>query len=376
MTQIHDAPPTAPENTGSTITEPTDEEPVAISAAADHPAEGDPGSPQPSGNAPTERPVRRINDWWRQRQTERRASRTKSFRTVPDRSGWTVLAVIALGLLVLTIVAVGLHTALGALRDAALAAHIEPTAATLYWIGVDGLIVVAIIAAMVLRHEPWARWYALGVVAVFTLASGLLQYLHGRGQFTPDRVTGIVPPLPPYVVLVIAALVIGTIFCGTHMFVYVLRHLFPRTVADQAVNPITAPTGADLEPVVTADPDSDTGDGSPAGQRSGDDQSPPVAIEPDPLDIAKLVYAACLDAEVKLSRKKLAEVARISERQAGHIRTDVEVEREEAAERERLAEQERAEAERLAAAEREAQRDSKTINGSPVQADLTTIGGA
>ncbi|WP_433414986.1 hypothetical protein ACQP1V_36145 [Microtetraspora malaysiensis] len=238
----------------------------------------------------------------------RRIAPVKPPRPVPApvRSRWAIVGVGVLGALVLAIVAVGLHTALGPLRDTALAAHIEPAAARLYWIGVDGLIVIAIIAAMILRHDPTARRYALTIVGLFTVASGVLQYLHGLGWTTPNPVSGVMPPLPWGVVAVVAALVIGTIFCGTHLFVYVLRQLFPRVLADRSGTPTEEPSGDRME-------------------------DEPPAEGPDPNEVARLVYAACLDAGVKLSRAKLAEVGQISERQAGYVKTDVEIERVEAA---------------------------------------------
>ncbi|MGW5689254.1 hypothetical protein [Nonomuraea sp. NPDC003754] len=283
-----------------------------------------------------------------------------------DRSFWAITGVAVLGLLVVGIVAVGLNTSLGPLRDTALVAHIEPGAARLWWIGIDGLIVVAIVAAMILRHDPAARRYALGIVAIFTAASGLLQFLHGLGWTTPDTRSGEVGPLPWQVVAVIAVLVIGTIFCGTHLFVYVLRYLFPRALSDQARSSVEGPAGPVVRQPESIDAETDTGDGSAEEGRSGEGEQP--LPEPDPVKVAALVYAACLDADVKLSRERLAKIAKISERQAGYVRTDVEIERAETAERERLA----AEQEQMDPAETVRQtslHSGKKINGSPAQAD-------
>lgn len=245
------------------------------------------------------------------------AGTRRNARTSAARSRWEITGVGALAALVLTIVGVGLFVGMGALQDAAGAAHIDPDAAQLYWIGVDGLIVVAIVAALILRHDPAARRYCLIVIGVFTIASGILQYLHGLGWFTPDPVSQVIAPLPWGVVLLVACLVIGMIFCATHLFVHTLRRLFPGTPADQEEHPADAP----MEGAVEAQP-------------SACQCAPEVVYEtrdPDPEDIARLVYGIALDLDVKIARDRLAKACGISSRAAGRIRTDVEVDREEAA---------------------------------------------
>ncbi|GIH69420.1 DUF2637 domain-containing protein [Sphaerimonospora thailandensis] len=253
----------------------------------------------------------------------RRTASAPAILPVSVRSTWAVLGVGVLGLLVLAIVAVGLHTALGPLRDTALAAHLEPEAAKLYWIGVDGLIVVAIIAAMILRHDRKARRYALGIVGLFTIASGVLQYLHGLGWTTPDRVSGVMPPLPWPVVVVVAGLVIGTVFCGTHLFVYVLRQLFPGSPSEQRGH---APGGEG---------------GEASGAQGG--TGPERPEQGGPLDpetereirkwFAAVAVGLLLENGVKPKRKTLATHFGISERQVGYVIADVERERDAAAER-------------------------------------------
>jgi hypothetical protein len=363
MQEVQQAPAPAPENSSSMIAPAADG--LGGPVPPDRPEPGDPAAAEAAADGPPAVPRRRVNEWWKRRQDERAAARRRRAQTLADRSGWAIAGVVALAVLVLSIVGVGLSVSLGPLRDTAMAAHIDPTAASLWWIGVDGLVVVAIIAGVVLRHDPWARFYALLVVAFFTGASGLLQFLHGLGLTAPDQAGGGDPRLPWQVVALIATLVIGTIFCATHLFIYVLRHLFPRALADQAEQvPDRAAEPSSTTPEKIND-ESDSEDGPPDTERSEEQPSPPPTPEPDPLVIAALVYGACLDADVKLSRKRLAEIARISERQAGHIRTDVEIEREEA------------EAERQAATLREAMRrisvdtgsDRALVNGSPSGGD-------
>ncbi|MEV4062652.1 hypothetical protein [Nonomuraea dietziae] len=307
------------------------------SIAPDQPAEADPVSEPP-------RPRR----WaaWRERRRGRAVTRRAATPSLPttapsppaDRSRWAILGVAVLGALVLVIVGVGLNTALGALQDMARSAHIDDAAADLYWIGVDGLIVVAIIAAMILRHDRNARRYALGIVVAFTALSGVLQYLHGLGWTTPNQVTGVVPKLPWPVVAVVALLVIGTIFCGTHLFVYVLRHLFPRALADQRLSPEDPVASEASAAPETATSDSDTGDGSDGESRPEKAEQPLMDAETE-REIRKWFAAITvhliLDAGGKPTRSKIAGSFGIADRQAGYVIADVIADREEAAERER-----------------------------------------
>lgn len=284
-----------------------------------------------------EAPRRRINEWSQRRKDARRARRSAVARAVPDRSPWAILGVIVLGGLVLAIVGVGLHTALGPLRDTALAAHLEPSAATLYWIGVDGLIVVAIIAAVILRHDPWARWYALGIVGLYTFASGLLQFLHGLGWTAPDPVTGRFPPLPWPVVATVAVLVIGTIFAGTHLLVYVLRHLFPRALIDQGEQLAEGTSSASDEDHLKINRDStgDSNEGDGPDENGRPEPDEPLVLDAEKArEIAKWHAAVAvhliLDAGGKPVRAKIAGSFGIAERQAGYVIADVIADREDA----------------------------------------------
>lgn len=332
---MHDltiTPPSAPELTDEEpTTGVTSAGPLAEQGnAPDQDAEPDPND---SGEAPVKAPrKRRFNAWKERKRAARAARRTPRLRAT-GRSWWAVAGVVVLALLVLVIVVVGLSVSLGPLRDTALAVHIDPTAASLWWIGVDGLVVVAIIAAVVLRHDPWARWYALGVVAFFTAASGLLQYLHGLGLTGPDQASGADPELPHVVVALVAALVIGTIFCATHLLVYVLRHLFPNAMGDQGGQPAADAGQAAPEVTEPHSSDSDTGDGP-----ADNDRPEPPLLDPETEREVRKWFAAIaihmiLDAGGKPVRSKIARSFEIADRQAGYVIADVTADREEAAER-------------------------------------------
>jgi hypothetical protein len=152
--------------------------------------------------------------------------------TVADvkRTTGRTWAVAVLALVVVGIVAVAFRGSWGALRDAALACHVDRTSADLYPFAVDGLMVVAIIAAVLLRHDAGARRYCLWIIGGYTVASWLMNFLHGLGWFSPDLVTR-ARPVPPWpVVIVVASLMIGSIYLGSHLVVYVWRHIWPDTV--------------------------------------------------------------------------------------------------------------------------------------------------
>jgi hypothetical protein len=214
------------------------------------------------------------------------------------------------------IVAVAFRGSWGALRDAALACHFDHSAAVLYPWGVDGLQIEAIIAAVVLRHDRWARNYCFGIIGGYTVASLAINYMHGLGKFTTDPATGH-PPVPPkYVVALIAALVIGSIFLGSHLLVYIWRHVFPEpptAIAEQ----MTSTAGT-----LSAEP----GTGVPA--------LPPTAIEQ-----AEKAYRVSLHPDLKtLTVNDLHERYGVSVREARTVRKKVNTETAQPAEASDLAE--------------------------------------
>ncbi|MFF0864126.1 DUF2637 domain-containing protein [Nonomuraea sp. NPDC003560] len=215
-----------------------------------------------------------------------------------------------LGIVLLGIIAVAFRGSWTAHRDAALASHFDATGAALYPFAPDGLIVIALIAAMVLRHTRKARLYALFVVGLFTFTSFVINHLHGLGQFTRNPVSGAVPDLPWPVVALIAGQVIGAIFFGSHLIVFALRHLFPGTHADQPEhgNESTPEPIRVEEPVRVVE----------------------TVLDPDPEEIAKKVYSVLLDLDQAVGRDKLARVCGISPRAAVRVRKAVEQDREEA----------------------------------------------
>jgi uncharacterized protein DUF2637 len=215
-----------------------------------------------------------------------------------------VCGVVALVSVVLGIVAVAFRGSWGAFRDAALASHFDRASADLYPFAVDGLMVVAIIALVLLRHDRGARWYCLGIIGGYTGASLLINFLHGLGMFAIDRATG-TRPVPPWpVVVVIASLVVGSIFLGSHLLVYVWRHVFPEPHATrQAAGPYRRGTHGDED-----------GTGVPE-------------LPPSNVDTAKIAYRQSLAPAYKtLSQQDLMDRYGISKRQAARIQNEVKAE--------------------------------------------------
>lgn len=214
------------------------------------------------------------------------------------------------------IVGVAFRGSWGALRDAALACHFDHAAAVLYPWGVDGLQIEAIIAAVVLRHDRRARNYCFGIIGAYTVASLAINYLHGLGKFTTDPATGTAPVPPKYVVGLVAALVIGSIFLGSHLLVYIWRHVFPETAA----------MPGQIEASDAGTPASEPGTSVPA--------LPPPAIEQ-----AEQAYRVSLHPDLKtLTVDDLVERYGVTVRQVRHIRAKVKAEEAEPADAEALAE--------------------------------------
>ncbi|WP_046777838.1 DUF2637 domain-containing protein [Streptomyces yangpuensis] len=136
-------------------------------------------------------------------------------------------------LLVLALVAVvgmAFRVSWNALRDVARAIGADTTAAWLYPFVVDGLMALALVAALVLTGD--ARKFALRVLASYTLASLVLNYVHGlvpdlhaesigwsrlaEGDWTNWAL-----------VLLATSLPVGSIYFGSDLVAKVLHHRPP-----------------------------------------------------------------------------------------------------------------------------------------------------
>ncbi|WP_030774863.1 DUF2637 domain-containing protein [Streptomyces sp. NRRL F-2664] len=161
-------------------------------------------------------------------------------------------------LLVLALVAVvgmAFRVSWNALRDVARAIGADTTAAWLYPFVVDGLMALALVAALVLTGD--ARKFALRVLASYTLASLVLNYVHGlvpdlhsesigwsrlaEGDWTNWAL-----------VLLATSLPVGSIYFGSDLVAKVLHHRPPVDPGErESVQTDTNQSMAELgEPVV------------------------------------------------------------------------------------------------------------------------------
>ncbi|MFE9481889.1 DUF2637 domain-containing protein [Streptomyces spororaveus] len=161
-------------------------------------------------------------------------------------------------LLVLALVAVvgmAFRVSWNALRDVARAIGADTTAAWLYPFVVDGLMALALVAALVLTGD--ARKFALRVLASYTLASLVLNYVHG-----------LVPDLHSQsigwsrlaegdwtnwaLVLLATSLPVGSIYFGSDLVAKVLHHRPPidPTEPESTQTDANRSTAEQGEPVV------------------------------------------------------------------------------------------------------------------------------
>lgn len=133
------------------------------------------------------------------------------------------------------VVAMAFRVSWNALRDVATATGADPTAATLYPFVVDGLMALALVATLVLTGD--ARRFALRVLAAYTLASLVLNYVHGLVPELHDEVVdwGRLADWDPAnwaLVLLATSLPVGSIYFGSDLVAKVLHHRPIETPAD------------------------------------------------------------------------------------------------------------------------------------------------
>lgn len=187
--------------------------------------------------------------------------------------GFLVAALVA-------VVAVAFRVSWNALRDVARAIGADAIAATLYPFVVDGLMALALVATLVLVGAD--RRFALRVLAGYTAASLVLNYVHGLVPALHSRAVewGRLADWAPAnwaLVLLATSLPVGSIFFGSDLVARVLHHR-PDTARTSAV--VDAEEGARSMPEQAEDPlpaltESTAGATTPVGV---------VAPTPEPVD--------------------------------------------------------------------------------------------
>ncbi|MCH0563254.1 DUF2637 domain-containing protein [Streptomyces sp. MUM 2J] len=133
----------------------------------------------------------------------------------------------ALVLALVAVVGMAFRVSWNALRDIAGAVGADGTAAMLYPFVVDGLMALALIATLVLTGH--ARTFALRVLGAYTLASLVLNYVHGLVPELHGRIVdwGRLADWDPAnwaLVLLATSLPVGSIYFGSDLVAKVLHH--------------------------------------------------------------------------------------------------------------------------------------------------------
>ncbi|MGS2588747.1 DUF2637 domain-containing protein [Streptomyces hebeiensis] len=144
----------------------------------------------------------------------------------------------ALVLALVAVVAMAFRVSWNALRDIAGAIGADGTAATLYPFVVDGLMALALIATLVLAGQD--RTFALRVLAAYTLASLVLNYVHGlvpelHGHSVGWGRLADWAPANWALVLLATSLPVGSIYFGSDLVAKVLHHR-PAPITSSTMN--------------------------------------------------------------------------------------------------------------------------------------------
>lgn len=143
----------------------------------------------------------------------------------------------ALVLALVVVVGMAFRVSWNALRDIANAVGADGTAATLYPFVVDGLMALALVATLVLADRD--RTFALRVLGTYTLASLVLNYVHGlvpelHGTTVAWGQLADWGPANWALVLLATSLPVGSIYFGSDLVAKVLHHRPPVRVPGEA----------------------------------------------------------------------------------------------------------------------------------------------
>ncbi|MFJ4423343.1 DUF2637 domain-containing protein [Streptomyces bobili] len=178
----------------------------------------------------------------------------------------------ALVLALVAVVGMAFRVSWNALRDIAGAVGADATAATLYPFVVDGLMALALVATLVLADDD--RKFALRVLGTYTIASLVLNYVHGlvpelHGREVDWGRLAQWDPANWALVLLATSLPVGSIYFGSDLVAKVLHHRpTPIPTADtnaeestetemkrsMADLPVSTPAPVTLARVVVPDP--------------------------------------------------------------------------------------------------------------------------
>ncbi|MEU7067741.1 DUF2637 domain-containing protein [Streptomyces sp. NPDC046161] len=173
------------------------------------------------------------------------------------------------------VVAMAFRVSWNALRDIARAIGADDVAATLYPFVVDGLMALALVAALVLIGTD--RRFALRVLAGYTLASLVLNYVHGLVPALHEKSVdwGRLADWNPAnwaLVLLATSLPVGSIYFGSDLVAKVLHHRPP------------------IEPNAQESAHTDVNRSmGELGEPGAEETTAPAALEPVPVDVVDVV---------------------------------------------------------------------------------------
>ncbi|MET8473963.1 DUF2637 domain-containing protein [Streptomyces sp. NPDC006422] len=257
----------------------------------------------------------------------------------------------------MAVVLMAFRVSWNALSDVARAIGADPTAALLYPIVIDGLMALALIATLVLTGTD--RKFALRVLAAYTIASLLLNYVHGLipALHTESVRWGRLTDWDPAnwaLVLLATSLPVGSIYFGSDLVAKVLHH-DPESaaVAETAPDPAgqSAPDQDELTPEQLSESVPANGTEAPASEPTETNESAtmpePTAAAPSrptgrvPVAAKSTADRSRTDAEVldearlltadwradQLTAERLRSELRIGQRRARFLRDQLQAER-------------------------------------------------
>ncbi|GAQ63621.1 DUF2637 domain-containing protein [Streptomyces scabiei] len=188
-------------------------------------------------------------------------------------------------LALVAVVAMAFRVSWNALRDVARVIGADATAATLYPFVVDGLMALALVATLVLTDARDKR-FALRVLATYTLASLVLNYVHGLVPELHGRAVdwGRLADWDPAnwaLVLLATSLPVGSIYFGSDLVAKVLHH--------QPTTAVRAPDGKRVD-------ESAHLPHTPADTPHALPETPPADTRPDAAPAVSAQVEECADA--------------------------------------------------------------------------------
>ncbi|MGI5356144.1 DUF2637 domain-containing protein [Streptomyces sp. CA-252508] len=163
-----------------------------------------------------------------------------------NRVGKTLLV-----LALVAVVAMAFRVSWNALRDVATAVGADKTGATLYPFVVDGLMALALVATLVLTDRTDKK-FALRVLAAYTVASLVLNFVHGlvpelHGRSVDWTRLADWDPVNWLLVLLATSLPVGSIYFGSDLVAKVLHHRsIDPTHAEESTQTETERSTSDL----------------------------------------------------------------------------------------------------------------------------------